>query len=96
MMVQIYSDRVLQADSSFIKDILSLTEVEDIISFAGGLPNPISFPMKEFQESINRVLQNSGDKVFQYSGTQGYLPLRQWVATVIKNDLVWMLQQMIF
>ncbi|MFF3103356.1 aminotransferase-like domain-containing protein [Viridibacillus arvi] len=85
MMVQIFSDRVLQADSSFIKDILSLTEVEDIISFAGGLPNPISFPMKEFQESINRVLQNSGDKVFQYSGTQGYLPLRQWIADRYKK-----------
>ncbi|MBK3495761.1 PLP-dependent aminotransferase family protein [Viridibacillus sp. YIM B01967] len=83
--MQIFSDRMLKTDSSFITEVLRLTGVKDIISFAGGLPNPISFPMKEFQESINRVLQESGEKVFQYSGTQGYLPLRQWIADRYKK-----------
>ncbi|RIJ68841.1 PLP-dependent aminotransferase family protein [Rummeliibacillus sp. POC4] len=84
-MVQIFSDRMLKTDSSFIAEVMRLTEAKDIISFAGGLPNPISFPIAEFQESMNRVLQTSGEKVFQYSGTQGYLPLRQWIADRYKK-----------
>lgn len=84
-MVQIFSDRMLKTDSSFIAEVMRLTEAKDIISFAGGLPNPISFPIAEFQDSMNRVLQTSGEKVFQYSGTQGYLPLRQWIADRYKK-----------
>lgn len=84
-MVQIFSDRMLKTDSSFIAEVMRLTEAKDIISFAGGLPNPISFPIAEFQDSMNRVLQTSGEKVFQYSGTQGYLPLRQWIANRYKK-----------
>ncbi|MGG0657281.1 PLP-dependent aminotransferase family protein [Rummeliibacillus pycnus] len=84
-MVQIFSDRMLKTDSSFIAQVMRLTETKDIISFAGGLPNPISFPVAEFQESMNRVLQQSGERVFQYSGTQGYLPLRQWIADRYKK-----------
>ncbi|HWI47538.1 MAG TPA: PLP-dependent aminotransferase family protein [Rummeliibacillus sp.] len=84
-MVQIFSDRMLKTDSSFIAEVMRLTEIKDIISFAGGLPNPISFPVAEFQESMNRVLQESGERVFQYSGTQGYLPLRQWIADRYKK-----------
>ncbi|WP_146553064.1 PLP-dependent aminotransferase family protein [Rummeliibacillus sp. SL167] len=84
-MVQIFSDRMLKTDSSFIAEIMRLTEAKDIISFAGGLPNPISFPVTEFQESMDRVLQTSGEKVFQYAGTQGYLPLRQWIADRYKK-----------
>ena len=44
MMGQIFSDRMLKTDSSFIAEVMRLTEAQDIISFAGGLPNPISFP----------------------------------------------------
>lgn len=84
-MVQIFSDRMLKTDSSFIAEVMRLTEAKDIISFAGGLPNPISFPIEEFKDSMNRVLQTSGEKVFQYSGTQGYLPLRQWIADRYKK-----------
>lgn len=84
-MPQIFSDRMLKTDSSFIDEILKLTEVKDIISFSGGLPNPISFPVQGFQESISRILTESGEKVFQYSGTQGYQPLRQWIADRYKK-----------
>ncbi|MGX9136018.1 aminotransferase-like domain-containing protein [Rummeliibacillus sp. JY-2-4R] len=84
-MGQIFSDRMLKTDSSFIAEVMRLTEAKDIISFAGGLPNPISFPVAEFQQSMNRVLEDSGEKVFQYSGTQGYLPLRQWIADRYKK-----------
>jgi len=84
-MTPIFSDRVIKTDSTFIDSILKLTESKDIISFAGGLPNPISFPTSHLNTSINNVIQNFGHAVFQYSSTQGYLPLRQWIANRYKK-----------
>lgn len=75
-----YSDRILQTPSSFIRDILKVTEDPTVTSFAGGLPNPISFPQEALKESACRIIDNSGSKVFQYSTTEGYLPLRQQIA----------------
>jgi 2-aminoadipate transaminase len=66
--------------SSVIRELLKLTEQPDIISFAGGLPAPEVFPVKEFQEACNRVLETQGAKALQYSTTEGYLPLREMIA----------------
>lgn len=74
------SDRMRNTKPSFIREILKVTQNPDIISFAGGLPNPISFPKEELQESMNRIVKEHGDKVFQYSTTEGYQPLREWIA----------------
>ncbi|WP_455598139.1 aminotransferase-like domain-containing protein [Cloacibacillus sp.] len=75
-----YSDRILSTPSSFIRDILKVTQDLSVISFAGGLPNPISFPEEALKESACRIIDNEGGKVFQYSTTEGHLPLRQFVA----------------
>ena len=75
-----YSDSILNTPSSFIRNILKVTDSADVISFAGGLPNPISFPIGQLKESVNHAIDESGAKVFQYSTTQGYLPLRQYIA----------------
>ncbi|MBQ0138730.1 MAG: PLP-dependent aminotransferase family protein [Kurthia sp.] len=75
-----YSNRVLHTPSSFIRNILKVTDSPNVISFAGGLPNPISFPLEKLQESINRAIDKNGSKVFQYASTNGYLPLRQYIA----------------
>ncbi|MEE1306342.1 MAG: PLP-dependent aminotransferase family protein [Agathobacter sp.] len=66
--------------ASFIRAILKTTESEEIISFAGGLPNPVSFPMEKLQESTNRVIEKYGSKVFQYSQTAGLVQLREYIA----------------
>ena len=86
MIMQTYNNsyiagRMRNTKSSFIREILKVTENPDIISFAGGLPNPISFPKVELQESMNRIIEEHGDKVFQYSTTEGYRPLREWIAS---------------
>lgn len=65
---------------SFIRGILKAASNPDIISFAGGLPNPISFPQKELLESTNRVVKTYGSKVFQYSLTAGLPELREYIA----------------
>ncbi|KGR77041.1 aminotransferase-like domain-containing protein [Ureibacillus sinduriensis] len=81
-----YSDKILNTPSSFIRNILKVTDVPDVISFAGGLPNPISFPIEELQSSINHAVEENGAKLFQYSTTEGYLPLRQYIADKYKKD----------
>ena len=64
-----YSDRILNTPSSFIRDILKVTDAPDVISFAGGLPNPVSFPIDDLQESIDGAIKKNGSKLFQYSTT---------------------------
>ncbi|ATP38880.1 aspartate aminotransferase [Solibacillus sp. R5-41] len=75
-----YSDSILYTPSSFIRNILKVTDAEDVISFAGGLPNPISFPIEQLKTSIAHAIDENGAKLFQYSTTQGYLPLREYIA----------------
>ncbi len=88
-MNSIYSRRILSTKPSFIRDMLKVTEDKSFISFAGGLPNPISFPMNELQESTNRVIQQYGEKLFQYSSTEGLLPLRDWIAKRYQTRFQW-------
>lgn len=80
-----YSDKILKTPSSFIRNILKVTGEADVISFAGGLPNPISFPTEKLREAINRSIDEHGTKLFQYSTTQGYLPLREYIAAKYKT-----------
>ena len=80
------SERNLHTPASVIRDILTLLQHDDIISFAGGLPNPVSFPKKELKQSMERVIDQFGDEVFQYSSTEGYRPLREWVAERYRDE----------
>jgi 2-aminoadipate transaminase len=75
-----YAHRTQKMGSSVIRELLKLTEEPDIISFAGGLPAPEVFPVKEFQEACNQVLTDHGAQALQYSTTEGYLPLREMIA----------------
>ncbi len=75
-----YANRTKRMGSSVIRELLKLTEQPDIISFAGGLPAPEVFPVKQFQEACNYVLENMGAQALQYSTTEGYRPLRDMIA----------------
>jgi 2-aminoadipate transaminase len=80
MQMNLFSDRILSTKPSFAREILKTTESCEMISFAGGLPNPISFPLQELSEAAARVIAAGKDKVFQYSTTEGYRPLRQFIS----------------
>jgi len=67
-------------DESFIREILKVTEKPEIISFAGGLPNPGLFPVREISDAAQKVLAKNGQSVLQYATTEGYLPLREYIA----------------
>lgn len=66
---------------SYIREILNLANKPGMISFAGGLPNPKYFPNKQLAASSAEVLTHQAIDVLQYAGSQGYMPLRQWIAT---------------
>jgi len=75
-----YAHRMKKMGSSVIRELLKLTEQPDIISFAGGLPAPKVFPVEQFREACNQVLEQHGPQALQYSTTEGYLPLREMIA----------------
>jgi 2-aminoadipate transaminase len=75
-----FSERASQMQSSFIREILKVTQQPEIISFAGGLPSPATFPVERMQRAFDKVLSENGKVALQYGPTDGYLPLRQWIA----------------
>jgi 2-aminoadipate transaminase len=75
-----FSERAQQLTSSAIREILKVTESPEIISFAGGLPAPSSFPIEVVRAAFDKVLATNGRAALQYSLAEGYGPLRQWVA----------------
>jgi 2-aminoadipate transaminase len=66
--------------SSAIRDLLKVTEMTDMLSLAGGLPTPASFPLADLRREADRLLSEFGPRVVQYSATDGVLELRQWIA----------------
>lgn len=74
-----YAQRMKWMGSSIIRELLKLTERPDIISFAGGLPAGETFPVAEFEAAAQRVLAEHGSKALQYSTTEGYGPLREFI-----------------
>ena len=72
--------RAERMNPSVIREILKVTEKPGIISFAGGLPSPRTFPVAEFKEACARVLQDDGPAALQYAASEGYGPLREAVA----------------
>lgn len=76
---QRYAQRMQWMSSSAIRELLKLTQQPDIISFAGGLPAPELFPVTEFIAAAERVLDRHGSQALQYSTTEGYDPLREYI-----------------
>lgn len=75
-----FSQRAQKITSSTIREILKVTERPEIISFAGGLPAPKGFPVDIINSAFDRVLRQNGESALQYGPTEGYAPLREWVA----------------
>jgi len=72
--------RAERLNPSTIREILKITERPGIISLAGGLPSADTFPVAAMQEATARVLRDSPREALQYAASEGYPPLREWVA----------------
>jgi 2-aminoadipate transaminase len=73
--------RAERMNPSVIREILKVTERPGIISFAGGLPSPRTFPVAAFAEACEKVLRTDGQGALQYAASEGYRPLREAVTS---------------
>ena len=76
----ILARRAEKMNPSVIREILKVTERPGIISFAGGLPSPKTFPVEAFSQACAKVLRDDGAAALQYAASEGYGPLREMVA----------------
>lgn len=72
--------RAERMNPSVIREILKVTERPGIISFAGGLPSPKTFPVSDFAAACAEVLRKDGQAALQYAASEGYAPLREAIA----------------
>ena len=75
--------RAQKMNPSVIREILKVTEKPGIISFAGGLPSPKTFPVSAFSAACEKVLREDGHAALQYAASEGYAPLREMVAAML-------------
>lgn len=75
-----FSEVINGLKPSFIREILKLTVKPEIISFAGGLPDPTLFPHQTIKDASNAMFDRQDNGIFQYTTTEGHLGLRQWIA----------------
>ena len=75
--------RAQKMNPSVIREILKVTEKPGIISFAGGLPSPKTFPIAAFAAACEKVLREDGQAALQYAASEGYGPLREMVAAML-------------
>lgn len=83
-----YSKRMSYLKASEIREILKVTENPQVISFAGGLPAPELFPIDEIKQVNQIVLDESGASALQYSTTEGFKPLREWISARMNKRLL--------
>jgi 2-aminoadipate transaminase len=83
---RLYSDRAGKMRKSVIRELLKVTQDPEIISFAGGLPNPESFPIDDLEGVIDTVMENYGKIALQYGTTQGLNELRELLAERANKD----------
>ncbi len=71
--------RMSRMKTSAVREILKVAERPDILSFAGGLPAPELFPVEAIAQAHEEVFAHEGPAAMQYSTTEGYGPLREWI-----------------
>lgn len=81
-----YSKNALNMKRSEIRELLKFTRQPDIISFAGGLPGPETFPVKELEEIACAVLKEKGTTALQYGPTEGEKPFREEIAKWLNRE----------
>jgi 2-aminoadipate transaminase len=87
MMKWTQARRAEKMNPSVIREILKVTEKPGIISFAGGLPSPKTFPINAFSAACEKVLRDDGQAALQYAASEGYAPLREMVAAMLPWDV---------
>jgi 2-aminoadipate transaminase len=77
--------RAARMNPSIIREILKVTEKPGILSMAGGLPSADTFPVEELKAACERVLTENPKEALQYAASEGFAPLREWVANRVTS-----------
>ena len=77
--VKNFAKRTERMQSSTIRELLKISNLPGVISFAGGLPSPDVFPVDEFKTACQYILDNCADQALQYGTTEGFTPLREMI-----------------
>lgn len=76
--------RSARLNPSIIREILKITEQPGMLSLAGGLPSPDSFPVEAMRVACDKVLSEAPREALQYAASEGFGPLREWVAAHLR------------
>ena len=82
----LYSTNIAGMKKSVIRELLKLTQRPEIISFAGGLPSPETFPVEEIAELAKEVILRDGKLALQYGPTEGDPRLKDELIKIAKRD----------
>ncbi|MEN6443232.1 MAG: PLP-dependent aminotransferase family protein [Methanoregula sp.] len=82
-----FADRIAHAPSSFLEELFRVSSDPSIISFAGGLPSSALIDVEGIAEAGRQVMEDDGRTALQYSTTEGYLPLREYIARRYRTRL---------
>ena len=77
--VKNFAKRTERMQSSTIRELLKISNLPGVISFAGGLPSPDVFPVEEFKTACQYILENCADQALQYGTTEGLTQLREMI-----------------
>lgn len=81
----LFTTRANRMKVSVIRELLKLTQKPEIISFAGGLPNPLAFPVEKINEIVNDLIKEQPQTIMQYGSTEGVPELREEIAARLKT-----------
>ncbi|MEK8032409.1 PLP-dependent aminotransferase family protein [Ideonella sp. DXS29W] len=79
------AQRAARMNPSIIREILKVTEQPGVLSLAGGLPSPETFPIEAMREATAKVLADTPKEALQYAASEGFGPLREWVAAQLNQ-----------
>jgi len=77
--------RAARMNPSIIREILKVTEKPGVLSMAGGLPSADTFPVDALKAACDKVLSENAKEALQYAASEGFAPLREWVAERVKS-----------
>lgn len=83
-----FAHRTERMQSSVIRELLKITMVPGMISFAGGLPAPDAFPVRDFQDACAWILSHEPEQALQYGATEGLPQLKDYlIDTMAKYEI---------
>jgi len=83
---RLFSKKAKMFKASEIRELLKITQIPEMISFGGGLPNPSAFPVDIIHKNIDKIFKSDIKNALQYGSTEGYIPLRGALAERMKKN----------